>query len=415
MNSLQPYDRAAVLTVYKRHVNRGLARLGHLMGSPVEVRSEGCFVYDGEGTAYLDCGGYGVFILGHCHPAVVAAATRQLQVHPVATRLFLNPGLAAAAEALAGVTPQGLEYVYFASSGAEAVETGIKLARLSGARKLVAMRSGFHGKTLGALSVTGRPLFQEPFEPLLPDVEFVDFGDAAALGAVLSASERCCVILEPVQAEGGVNIPPPGYLAAVERLCRDHGAFLVLDEIQTGLGRLGAWWGADREGVVPDVLLAGKALGGGVLPVSAAIASPDAFRELNRDPYLHTSTFGGSPLAAATAAATIDTMRREGIVERAHEIGARLLEELVRALGAWRPGLLRDIRGEGLLIGLEFEADHLAGEFVLELLARRVIVSHSLNATRVVRFTPPAILTEAHVEQVVEAAAASARAVADRY
>jgi putrescine aminotransferase len=409
------YDRAAVVKSYRRHVNRGLARLGQLMGSPLEVRSEGCLVYDADGTAYLDCGGYGVFILGHCHPAVVAAVARQLRQHPVATRLFLNPHLAAAAEALARVTPEGLEYVYFAGSGAEAAETGIKLARLSGARKLVAMESGFHGKTLGALSVTGRPLFQDPFRPLLPEVEFVPFGDAHALGAVLTASANCCVIMEPVQAEGGVNIPPPGYLTEVQRLCRANGAFLVLDEIQTGLGRLGAWWAAQREGIVPDVLLAGKALGGGVLPVSAAIASAEAFREFNRDPFLHTSTFGGSPLAAATAAATIDVIERESIVERARELGVRLLSALTSALAQWRPGLLRDIRGDGLLIGLEFEADHLAGEFVLELLSRRVIVSHSLNATRVVRFTPPAILADADVDHIAEAAAESARSVADRY
>jgi putrescine aminotransferase len=408
-------DRAAVVNSYRRHVNRGLARLGQLMGSPLEVRSEGCHVYDSDGTAYLDCGGYGVFILGHCHPEVVAAATRQLQQHPVATRLFLNPQLAAAAEALARVTPEGLEYVYFASSGAEAVETGIKLARLGGARKLVAMESGFHGKTLGALSVTGRPMFRDPFQPLLPEVAFVPFGDIQALESVLAVSKNSCVIMEPVQAEGGVNIPPPGYLTEVQRLCRANGAFLILDEIQTGLGRLGAWWGAQREGVVPDVLLAGKALGGGVLPVSAAIATPEAFRELNRDPYLHTSTFGGSPLAAATAAATIGVMEREAIPERARELGARLLSALTSALAQWRPGLLRDIRGLGLLIGLEFAADHLAGEFMLEMLSRRVIVSHSLNATRVVRFTPPALLADADVDHVAEAATESAQSVADRY
>ncbi len=396
-------------------MNRGLARLAQLMSSPLEVRSSGCHVYDAEGRAYLDCGGYGVFILGHCHPAVVQAATRQLSTHPVATRLFLSPELAAAAEAVAAVAPAGLEYVWFGNSGAEATEAGIKLARLNGARTLVAMQSGFHGKTLGALSVTGRPLFRDPFEPLLPSVRFVPFGDVAALAVVLDGTDKACVVLEPVQAEGGVNIPPPGYLKAVEQACRSHGAFLVLDEIQTGLGRLGHWWGADREDVVPDVLLTGKALGGGVLPVSAVVASPEAFAEFNRDPYLHTSTFGGSPLAAATARATIETIHREGIVEKSRDLGARLLRRLGAAVEHWRPDVVADVRGEGLLIGLEFAAEHLAGEFVLEMINRRVLVSHSLNANRVVRFTPPALLTDDHVDQVSDATAAGVRSVAERY
>lgn len=400
---------------YRAHVNRGLARLGQLMASPLEVRSAGCHVHDADGTAYLDCGGYGVFILGHCHPAVVAAATRQLSTHPVATRLFLSPELAAAAETVAAVAPRGLEYVWFANSGTEATEAALEMARLGGARTLVAMQSGFHGKTFGSLSVTGRATFRDPFQPLLPSVEFVPFGDLAALGTVLAGAERCCVILEPVQAEGGVNVPAAGYLKAVEELCRRHGAFLVLDEIQTGLGRLGAWWGADRESVVPDVLLSGKALGGGLLPVSAVIASGEAFAELNRDPYLHTSTFGGSPLAAATARATVETIRAEGIVERAGRVGADLQEALRIAIEPFRPGLVTDLRGVGLLIGVEFAAEHLAGEFVLEMIGQRVLVSHSLNANRVVRFTPPALLTDPHVEQIAEAVAASLSAVAVRY
>jgi putrescine aminotransferase len=408
-------DRAAVVKDYRAHVNRGLARLAQLMSSPLEVRSSGCLVHDAAGQAYLDCGGYGVFILGHCHPAVVDAATDQIRRHPIATRLFLSPELAAAARALATVAPGDLEYVYFACSGAEATETGLKLARLSGARRVVAMHSGFHGKTMGALSVTGRQLFRDPFGPLVPGVEFVPFGDVEALQRVLAEGERCCVVLEPVQAEGGVNIPPPGYLRAVEEVCRSHGAFLVVDEIQTGLGRLGAWWGVDRESVVPDVLLTGKALGGGVLPVSAVVATADAFRELNRDPYLHTSTFGGSPVAAATARATIETIHREAIVERARDLGSRLLTALEAALRPWRPEVVADVRGVGLLIGVEFAAEHLAGEFVLEMIAHRVLVSHSLNANRVVRFTPPALLSDAHMTQVVDAAAVSVRTVADRY
>ena len=407
-------ERTYVLDVYRRHVNRGLARLGSLLGSPLESRSEGALVYDEHGDALLDCGGYGVFILGHCHPRVVHAAQRQLETHPVSTRLLLSPELALAAEALVRVTPDGLDYVYFASSGAEAVESALKLARLAGKRAIIATHNGFHGKTLGALSVTGREVFRSPFSPLLPGVTFVTFGALEELDAALAGAPDAAVILEPVQAEGGVIIPPDGYLAAVAEACRRHGAMLILDEIQTGLGRLGSWWGADRAGVVPDMLLAGKALGGGVLPVSAVVATSEAFEGLNRDPFIHTSTFAGTPLAAATARATIEVIEDEHIVERAAALGARLLPEVQGALGE-AGGLVRDVRGVGLLIAIEFEAEHLAGEFVMELLQRKVIVSHSLNANRVVRLTPPAILTDAHVSWLLDALTGSAAAVASRY
>src|ERR1700730_15617477 len=279
-----PAARALVLDRYSRHVNKALASLCRLVGAPVEVRSAGTKVYGGNGEASLDCGGFGVFLLGHCHPKVVSAVRRQLEEHPLATRLFLNPQLAEAAEALASVAPAGLEHVFLTNSGAEAVEVGLKLARLAGKTRIVAMDGGFHGKTLGALSVTGRPQYRGPFAPLLPGVEFVPFGDAAALQDALQVQgEQTAVILEPVQAEGGVRFAPAGYLAQVRERCTAHGATMILDEIQSGLGRLGAWWGADVESVIPDLLLCGKILGGGVVPAGGVVASADMFAPLNDD------------------------------------------------------------------------------------------------------------------------------------
>lgn len=409
-------DRQVTLKRYGRHVNRGLAKLADFMDLPVEVASDGCLVWDETGRAYLDCGGYGVFILGHRHPRVIQAVRAQLESHPLATRVLLNAELAEAAESLAAVAPDGLDYVHFTNSGAEAVEVGIKLARLNGKHKLIAMRGGYHGKTMGALSVTGRPQYREPFLPLLPEVQFVDFGDVEGLeGALRQNGGGSCVILEPVQAEGGVIIPPEGYLRNVEDVCARHGAFLILDEIQTGLGRLGSWWGADIEGIVPDVRLVGKGLSGGVVPVAAAVATGSAYEALNKDPLLHSSTFAGNPLAMAAARAAVGAIEHENLTARARGLGERILEPLRAILQEACPNMVSEVRGKGLLIGIEFGAAHVAGDFMFGLLQRDVVVSHSLNAQRVVRLTPPATLTQAGVDWLLDAAREAAHELGRRY
>jgi putrescine aminotransferase len=393
------FDRKTVLQRYTSHVNTSLASLARLMDSPVEVRSAGTKVYASDGKTYLDCGGFGVFLLGHSHPRVVAAVRRQLDEHPLATRLFLNPQLAEAATALSAVAPRGLDYVFLTNSGAEATEVGLKLARLAGKTRVVAMHGGFHGKTLGALSVTGRPQYRDPFAPLLPDVEFVPFGDASALGAALATDgARTAVLLEPVQAEGGVRLPPPGYLRLVRELCTAAGATLILDEIQSGLGRLGTWWGADRDGISPDVLLVGKILGGGVMPVGGVVATAELFAPLNADPLLHSSTFAGNPLAAAAVTATVGVLREEGLVERTRLLGPQVLDLAREAVEAHCPHLVSEVRGEGLLVGIDFVSSDAATEFMIGLLERRVIPSYSLNSNNVLRLTPPALLDQADLD-----------------
>lgn len=409
MSSLPALDehRDLVLGRYRRHVNKTLGRLARLTNSPVELSASGATVRGSDGVDYLDCGGYGVFLLGHCHPAVVAAVRAQLERNPLATRLFLNPELAEAAEQLAAIAPAGLEKVFLTNSGAEATEVGLKLARLAGKSSVIAMRNGFHGKTLGALSVTGRPQYREPFEPLLPDVRFVPFGDVDALRPHLAADT--VVVLEPVQAEGGVRVPPPGYLRAVRTACDETGALLVLDEIQSGMGRLGAWWGADLAGVTPDVLLTGKILGGGVMPVGGVVATPEVFAQLDADPLLHSSTFAGSPLAAAAVTATIRAIRDEGILERTRELGPRIQEMAREAVTRHCPHLVVDVRGEGLLIGVEFVSPDVATEFLIGLLDEGVIPSYSLNSSNVLRLTPPAVLDSADLDRLARALAGAAR------
>jgi putrescine aminotransferase len=408
--------RDSILKNYQRHVNSTIAKVARVTNLPVEVRSEGCLVYDESGDAYLNCGGYGVFLLGHRHPAVADAVKAQLDRHPLVTRVLLNAELARASASLAACTPPGLDCVLFTNSGGEAVEAGLKLARLAGKTRIVSTMGGFHGKTLGALSVTGRAAYRTPFEPLLPDVEFVPYGEAEALGAALSTDgDRTCVILEPVQGESGVVIPPDGYLRDARRLCDLHGAILILDEIQTGMGRLGSWWGSDREQVIPDILLAGKTLGGGIMPVGAVVTSTALFTRLHRDPFLHTSTFGGNPLAMAAVQSTIDVIRRDAIVSKAATLGEAILNGLARSLDAVRPDLIADVRGVGLLIGIEFRQEHVAVDFMHELLRARVIASNSLNAFRVARLTPPAVMTDSECQWLFDAVGQAAAAVKARH
>lgn len=402
--NLPGLNRQTVLSQYRRHVNSGFAKLADVLGFPIEAYSNGSLVYDEFGASYLDCGGYGVFILGHRHPRIVEAVNSQLQQHPLATRSFLNAPLAIASESLANACPTGLEYVFFTNSGAEAVEVGIKLARLNGKDKIIAMQGGFHGKTMGALSVTSRLFYRKPFFPLLQGVQFIPYGEAEVLKKALEEfGEQAAVILEPVLGEGGVIVPPGKYLKEVENLCREFGAFLILDEIQTGLGRLGSWWGRDFEEITPDVMLVGKGLSGGVMPVGAAVATAEAFQILNKEPLLHSSTFAGNPLAMAAAHAAIQTIEQEKIVDKSNYLGEKILSTIRTIIQDTCTELVFEVRGIGLLIGIEFKAEHFAGDFLLKLLEKKVLVSTSLNTNKVVRLTPPAILNELELEWLFEA------------
>jgi putrescine aminotransferase len=388
----------ATLARYRAHLSKGRATVAELFGSHLEVTSEGAWLWTADDEEFLNCGGYGVLLMGARHPLVVEAVRRQLDEHPTATRVLLEPVVGRAAELLCAVTPAGLDRVHFGCGGAEAVETAIKLGRAHGRRRLVSMRQGYHGKSIGALSATAKDVYQQPFRPLLADTVHLPFGDGDALEQELADHPgECTVILEPVQGEGGVVLPPTGYLPRVERLCREHGAFFILDEVQTGLGRLGSWWGADLYGVTPDVLVTGKALGGGVLPVSAAVATRAAFAPFDKDPYLHTATFSGHPLLMAAVSGAIRAIREDDLVERARVLGERLLPEITRIAHANCGDLVTAVRGQGLLIGIELVEAGLAGELLIELFNNSVVANHSMTASSVVRLTPPAVFGEREI------------------
>lgn len=393
LNSVTP-SSAMIEQCFRQHVNAGYARLASLMNLPIEQSSQGVYITDHQGRRYLDAGGYGVFFLGHGHPVVVSAVTEQLQRNALASKLLLNPQQALAANALASVCPGDLQYVFFCNSGTEATEAAIKLARLNGCQRVLSTEGGFHGKTLGSLAVTGRDSYRAPFDGLIGHTEFIPYADTAALERTLAQSdEKACVILEPVQAEAGVIVPPPGYLTAVRTLCDQHGALLILDEIQSGLGRTGRWWACDHEQVVPDIMLVGKSLSGGCVAVSAMVATPTVYAPFNRNPTLHTTTFGANPLAMAAVCATLQVMQQDGLVERARGLGEMLRGQFIDLLARLKLQDRVKLRCTGLLLGFEFEDASVAADMVMALIEQRIIVCHSLNDHRVVRLTPSPLLS----------------------
>src|SRR3990172_5841794 len=351
--------RAAGL--YRRYVNPVLMALIAKNGFvKTFVRGEGTQVWDAEGHAYLDfVAGYGSLNLGHNHPAVVRAVhTAMTAGSPGFSPASVNPFAAALAEQLATVSPPGLEITFFANSGTEAVEAALKLARKATGRSgLLYCRRSYHGKSLGSLSVTGNPTYQEPFGPLVPGCEAVPYGDLEALQRALSQGRFAAFVVEPIQGEGGMIVPPAGYLPEAQALCRKVGTLLVVDEVQTGLGRTGAMFAVDHLGVEPDVMTLAKSLGGGLVPIGAMLARRDLWLKAYgtvQSFALHTSTFGGGSLACAAGLAALEVLRREDLPANAAARGRQLLDGLSDLCA--RCKVLREVRGQGLLICLEFHS-----------------------------------------------------------
>ena len=388
---------------YKEYVNPPLARVMKLSGSPVEVRARGCTIWDQNGKAYLDfAGGYGVFTLGHSHPKVIEAVKAQMELMSLSGKTMFNVMLGRASKRLAELAPGDLKISFFANSGTEAVEGAIKLARAATKRhKVVATRDAYHGKTLGALSASGREYFKERYAPLLADVAHVAYGDTSELEAHLS--DAAAFIVEPVQGEGGVNVPPAGYLTAVREICDKTGALFVADEVQTGLGRCGMLFGCDRDGAVPDVMTLAKGLSGGIVPVGAYIARPSVWNAAYaKDPVMHTSTFGGNEIACAAALAAMNVLVDDGLAENARVRGKQLLEG-AQALARQYPGVVKEARGLGLLVGIELTSEGYGGWIIPEMVKRGVTAAWTLNMQRVIRLEPPLVVTHDEVSQALAA------------
>ena len=362
-------------------------------------RGEGAWLIAADGARYLDAlSGIAVCNLGHADPAVHKALSEQSRALLHTSNLYQIPLQEKLAAELTRLS--GMSAVFFANSGAEANEAAIKVCRKRAADRgvnapvIIAMRGGFHGRTLATLSATGNDKIKAGFAPLPPGFDHVPYNDVAALEKRLSGDAAvAAVMLEAVQGEGGVVIPAPGYLAAARRLCDAHDCLLVVDEVQTGLGRAGEWFAYQHESVLPDIATLAKSLGNGV-PIGACMVS-EKLRDVLR-PGEHGSTFGGNPLAARAALAVLRVLQEKNLPKRAGELGARMLDAFRQRLGA--SPAVRDIRGRGLMIGIELRRP--CADLVAQALARRLLIN--VTAETVIRLLPPLIISDAEAERIVD-------------
>ena len=368
-------------------------------------RGRGCELWDKDGTRYLDMtAGIAVCGLGHAHPIFTGRVSEQLGKLVHVSNLFFNEQQILAAKAI--VDRCFGARVFFCNSGAEANEGAIKLARRYQAviaeephrTAIVSTNGSFHGRSIATVSLTGQPKYREGFGPLFGPVEFVDYGDLAAAGRVLADHTACAMIVEPIQAEGGIIVAPPGYLAGLRELCNQTGTLLVFDEVQTGVGRTGKWFGHQHDDVEPDVMTLAKGLGGG-LPIGAVVASEKAARGLAAQPggaVPHASTFGGNPLACAAAAAVFDIMEAEGLVDRVAQMGQYLAQGLGELI-VEHPGHAIEIRGRGLLRGISIAGS--AVQVVARCREKGLLLS--VAGVNVVRFAPPYIVERHHLDEAL--------------
>jgi putrescine aminotransferase len=393
---------ADVLGKYSRHLNPYLTKLQAFAGFGVETFAEGCYIYDHEGKKFLDClGGYGTFAVGHRHPKVVEAVKKQLDQIALSGKAFFTKPAADLAERLASIAPERLEFCFFCNSGTEAVEAALKFAKAAtGRSKMVSTVGSYHGKSQGSLSVSGRDKYRKPFEPLIPGAVFVPFGDAAAAIAEID-DKTAAFIIEPIQGEGGIIVPPDGYLTEIRRACDKHGALLIADEVQTGFGRTGRMFGVEHDGVRPDLMTLAKSLSGGIVPLGCCMGTEEIWTEVySHNPMAHTSTFGGNALACAAGLATLDVLREEDLVSRSKSMGDVMLAGM-KEMQCRHSDLVGEVRGRGLMVGVEFTMDEVGELTVAQMMKRGMCVAYALNNPRVLRFEPPLIITEQEVQFAV--------------
>ncbi|MED3689283.1 putrescine aminotransferase [Peribacillus butanolivorans] len=399
---------------FRNHVNPGFLEYRKTVTKDTQFAAvewsdqDSCFT-DVNGKKYIDClGGFGIYNVGHRNPKVVKAVTDQLQRQALHSQDLLDPLRAMLAKILADITPGDLKYSFFTNSGTESVEAALKLAKMYSDRyTIISTTKSFHGKSLGSLSATAKGMFRKPFLPLIPGVRHVPFGDIDMMrktfeSSALVGEEVAAVLLEPIQGEGGVILPPQGYLKQVRELCDEYDALLILDEVQTGMGRTGKMFASELYDVVPDIICLAKAFGGGVMPAGAVVANEKVFKSWFENPFMHTTTFGGNPLACAAAIATIDVLLEEKLPERAAEVGEYFLNGLREVANEHKDKVL-EIRGQGLMIGIEFHKDEVGYEFSKALFDKGILVAGTLINSKTIRIEPSLTIHLDEVDTVIKA------------
>ena len=375
----------------KKMLNRWNMVLQNNYGTPsiALTRGKGIVVTDADGKDYLDfLGGIATSILGHAHPAIVKAVSKQVSILGHVSNFYAHPNAIVLAEKLASMTGDKTAKVFFCQSGAEANEAAFKLSRRTGKVRVVAAQGAFHGRTMGALSLTGQPAKREPFLPLIKGVKHVPYGDIGTMRKAVT-KKTAMVIIEPIMGEAGVIVPPADYLQQIRTLCDDKGALLVIDAVQTGMGRTGDWFGYEYSGITPDVITLAKGLGGG-LPLGAMIALGKA-AELFQ-PGDHGSTFGGNPVTTAAGLAAIEVIESKKLLVKVKRQGIYLIQEL-----ALIPGI-REVRGAGLLLGIELESKK-ASDIALAMRNQGVLVNAANETT--IRIAPALIVTDAQINRFI--------------
>jgi len=368
------------------------------------VSGEGVHLRDEHGTDYLDLlSGIGVCALGYNHPAITKAITAQAQTLIHTSNLFYTRGTTELAMRLTEIT--GLDRVFFTNSGTEAWEAALKLARAHAGllraegktigTKVIALEHSFHGRTMGSVATTHKAAYREPFAPVMPGVEFVPFNDAAALRAAFS-TDVCAIALEVIQGEGGINLASPEFLATARELCDSTGALLLFDEIQSGMGRTGTWCAYQHYGILPDVTTLAKPLAGGV-PIGAMLCTEEAARAIT--PGMHGTTFGGNPLAVAVAIAVVDEIKQAKLLDHVNETGDYFLAQLRNLQQKHKA--IKEVRGLGLMIGIEIESAELAKELLDGMMQQHIILNRTHET--VLRLLPPYLIERKHVDQAIAA------------
>lgn len=396
---------------WREHVNEGFLQYRKSVSTDytaVEWEDDGAVFRDINGKEFIDMlGGFGIYSVGHRHPKVLKAVRAQLDKQCIHSQELIDPLRTYLARLVAMITPGDLQYSFLTNSGTESVEACLKMAVLAtGRHHFVGTVGGFHGKSLGSLGGTSKAVFRQPFLPLM-NWTHLPFGDIDALKMTLecndfSGDKVAAFLVEPIQGEGGINVAPPGYLQAARELCDKYGAMLIFDEIQCGMGRTGKMFYCEYDGVTPDLMALGKGFGGGVMPIGACVGTPKTWEKYVENPFLHTTTFGGNPLACAAAIATISVLLEEGLLDQAKEKGEYILPRLNK-LAEKYPEVLAGARGVGLMLGMEFTNNDLGYQVSKNLFARNILISGTYINARVLRVEPPLVIPYEQIDKFLNA------------